>query len=81
MQSVAGRRRALLIGCNYPGSKYKLQGCIRDVRMIKNTLEFQYQYEDILLLVVRSSPGTCLFPTRLLIRFVETCSIAPGACV
>ena len=75
VQSVAGRRRALLVGCNYPGSKYKLQGCIRDVRMIKQTLEFQYQYEDILLLVVCSSPKACSFP------WVEWCRIAAGMCV
>ncbi len=53
---MSGRRRALLVGCNYPGSKYQLQGCIRDVKMIKQTLQFQYQYEDILLLVVRFHP-------------------------
>jgi hypothetical protein len=41
------------VGCNYPGNKYELHGCIRDVKMIKQILEFQYQYEDILLLVVR----------------------------
>ena len=65
VQSVAGRRRALLVGCNYPGSRYKLEGCIRDVRMIKNTLEFQYQYEDILLLVVCSYPkGLQAFKTN-----------------
>jgi len=59
LQSVVGRRRALLVGCNYPGNKYELQGCIRDVKMIKQILEFQYQYEDILLLVV-SHLSACL---------------------
>eukprot|EP00811_Abedinium_folium_P034693 NODE_7554_length_1569_cov_2.013176.p1 GENE.NODE_7554_length_1569_cov_2.013176~~NODE_7554_length_1569_cov_2.013176.p1 ORF type:complete len:404 (-),score=109.89 NODE_7554_length_1569_cov_2.013176:192-1403(-) len=34
----SGRRRALLVGCNYGGTSAELRGCINDVRRINNLL-------------------------------------------
>lgn len=47
-----GRRKALLIGINYFGSKNQLRGCINDVRNMYNFLTQRYGYkaEDIVML-------------------------------
>jgi hypothetical protein len=34
----AGTKRALLCGCNYPGTSYELSGCVNDVRNISDLL-------------------------------------------
>lgn len=34
----SGRRRALLIGCNYPGTRAELRGCVNDVHNIVSLL-------------------------------------------
>ncbi|CAE6527952.1 unnamed protein product [Rhizoctonia solani] len=49
LSQATGKRKALLIGCNYPGSTAPLDGCINDVFNIKRFLveHFGYGEEDI----------------------------------
>ncbi|XP_077244381.1 metacaspase-5-like [Tasmannia lanceolata] len=46
-------KKALLVGCNYPGTKAELKGCINDVkRMYKSLIErFGFAKEDIRVLI------------------------------
>ncbi|KAI3456639.1 hypothetical protein Pfo_013302 [Paulownia fortunei] len=46
-------RRAVLIGCNYPGTKAELKGCINDVRRMYTCLveRFGFSKEDITVLI------------------------------
>jgi len=47
-----GRKKALLVGCNYPGSEAQLNGCINDTGRWWNVLKTIYDFkeEDLLLL-------------------------------
>ncbi|KAL3697879.1 hypothetical protein R1sor_011955 [Riccia sorocarpa] len=47
------KKRALLIGCNYAGTKAELHGCVNDVlRMHKSLLEkFEFAEEDITVMI------------------------------
>ncbi|KAL3820881.1 hypothetical protein ACJIZ3_006786 [Penstemon smallii] len=46
-------KKAVLIGCNYPGTKAELKGCINDVRRMYNCLVERYGFseEDITMLI------------------------------
>ncbi|KAB1212845.1 Metacaspase-5 [Morella rubra] len=46
-------RKAVLIGCNYPGTKAELKGCVNDVRKMYQCLVDRYGYaeEDITVLI------------------------------
>lgn len=50
--SMTGKRKALLIGINYVGSKAQLRGCWNDIDNIKNfiTTRANYKNEDIVVL-------------------------------
>ncbi|KAG8745621.1 Ca(2+)-dependent cysteine protease [Ceratobasidium sp. 414] len=52
LSQATGKRKALLVGCNYPGGSAPLNGCINDVFNIKRFLidHFQYAEEDIRIL-------------------------------
>lgn len=61
-------KRALIIGCNYPGTDDELKSCVNDAFDIKEMLQnnFNYNAEDIRILVDVPSPGcSSLSPTRL----------------
>jgi len=49
---VSGRRKALLVGVNYRGTRAELRGCINDVLHTKSVLQDHYAFreEDILML-------------------------------
>lgn len=49
----ARRRRALLIGCSYPGSSAQLNGCINDVQCIQFCLKKRFGFTDQQILVLR----------------------------
>lgn len=38
-------RYAVLVGCNYPGSKYPLRGCINDVNGMKVCSDMNLLYK------------------------------------
>lgn len=46
-------KKAVLIGCNYPGTKAELKGCVNDVRKMYNCLLERYGFseEDITVLI------------------------------
>jgi len=39
-----GRKRALLVGCNYPGSQAELSGCVNDVLRMSSMLRTRYSF-------------------------------------
>uniref|UniRef100_A0A7S0YE44 Peptidase C14 caspase domain-containing protein n=1 Tax=Polytomella parva TaxID=51329 RepID=A0A7S0YE44_9CHLO len=47
------RRKAVLIGCSYPGTASALNGCINDVQCMKYLLQTKFQMEDSQILVLR----------------------------
>uniref|UniRef100_A0A0D9V6S3 Peptidase C14 caspase domain-containing protein n=1 Tax=Leersia perrieri TaxID=77586 RepID=A0A0D9V6S3_9ORYZ len=55
-----GRKRALLVGINYPGTKAELKGCHNDVDRMHRCLvdRFGFEEDDIRVLVDRDSSGT-----------------------
>ncbi|OLY82902.1 Metacaspase-1 [Smittium mucronatum] len=52
ISNCQGRKRALLIGVNYTGTKYKLRGCINDVHRMKKFImdHFQFKESDMVIL-------------------------------
>ncbi|KAJ1309142.1 hypothetical protein OPQ81_004815 [Rhizoctonia solani] len=46
LSQATGKRKALLVGCNYPGSTAPLEGCINDVFNIKRFLVDHFGYEE-----------------------------------
>lgn len=43
---MTGVKKALLVGCNYPGTNAELNGCINDVHMWKGVLEEHYGFNE-----------------------------------
>eukprot|EP00933_Yihiella_yeosuensis_P031587 TRINITY_DN25163_c0_g1_i1.p1 TRINITY_DN25163_c0_g1~~TRINITY_DN25163_c0_g1_i1.p1 ORF type:complete len:509 (-),score=109.59 TRINITY_DN25163_c0_g1_i1:72-1400(-) len=43
---MTGNKKALLIGCNYPGTKAELGGCANDANAWKELLKEEYDFED-----------------------------------
>eukprot|EP00958_Prasinococcus_capsulatus_P003668 scaffold336_cov384-Prasinococcus_capsulatus_cf.AAC.26 len=39
-------KRAVLVGCNYPGTNAKLNGCVNDVRTVEALLKEYYGFSD-----------------------------------
>lgn len=66
---MTGRRKALLVGCNYPNTSAQLNGCINDVHMWKGILEEHYSFmgEDMVLLT-DDQEDTRKMPTKANIR-------------
>lgn len=62
--NCTGRRKALLIGINYIGSKQQLKGCINDVHNVKNFLmQHGYKDEDTVILTEEGNNPRSI-PTR-----------------
>lgn len=59
---MRGRKRALLVGCNYPGAERELTGCWNDVRQMRHLLitRFGFQETDIRLFL---DDGKLTLPT------------------
>lgn len=53
IREMRGKKRALLVGCNYPGTKAELKGCINDVKRMQRCLIERYGFaeEDIVVLI------------------------------
>ena len=54
-QEIKVNKNALLIGCNYIGTQYELNGCINDVENIQNKLKSQYGFNNILIMSDKTS--------------------------
>lgn len=45
------RKRALIVGINYPGSNNELRGCVNDANLVNKTLTEQYEFFDVRMLL------------------------------
>lgn len=65
LSSCTGRRRALLIGINYFGSKNELRGCINDVRNMQQFLMQKGGYRECDMVVLTDDSSNSMnIPTR-----------------
>ncbi|CAM6045091.1 unnamed protein product [Sphagnum compactum] len=62
------RKRALLAGCNYPGTKCELHGCANDVTRMKTTLLERFGFDEADILVLLDSDPRLPQPTGANIR-------------
>lgn len=46
MALLTGKKRALLVGCNYPGTPYALRGCVSDVTAMSDLLRQKFGFTD-----------------------------------
>ncbi|KAK8575683.1 hypothetical protein V6N13_033066 [Hibiscus sabdariffa] len=53
-----GKKRALLVGCNYSNTKLKLHGCINDVMEMKTLIQTRFGFEDKNIKVLTDEPYT-----------------------
>ncbi|XP_060674277.1 metacaspase-6 [Ziziphus jujuba] len=56
-------RKALLIGCNYPGTTVELNGCVNDVYQMKKCLLDRYGFSDDNITVLIDTDDSCTQPT------------------
>ncbi|XP_060674484.1 metacaspase-6 [Ziziphus jujuba] len=56
-------RKALLIGCNYPGTTVDLNGCVNDVYQMKKCLLDRYGFSDDNITVLIDTDDSCTQPT------------------
>ncbi|XVF00316.1 hypothetical protein REPUB_Repub03eG0274200 [Reevesia pubescens] len=57
------KRLAVLVGCNYPHTQFKLHGCINDVLAMKNVLEKHFGFEPNHVRLLTDAPGSLVIPT------------------
>lgn len=77
-------KRALLVGCNYPGTKCELHGCANDVRRMKALLLERFGFHEDDILVMLDSDPSLPQPTgknirRSLAKLIE--NTQPGDCL
>ncbi|XP_072988324.1 metacaspase-4-like [Typha latifolia] len=61
-------KKALLIGCNYPGTKAELRGCINDVKRMRHCLIERYGFADEDVAVLVDTDDSYTQPTGANIR-------------
>lgn len=61
-------KKALLIGCNYPGTKAELKGCINDVKRMYRCLTERYGFSDEDITVLIDTDDSYVQPTGKNIR-------------
>ncbi|KAG9076211.1 Ca(2+)-dependent cysteine protease [Ceratobasidium sp. UAMH 11750] len=77
LSQATGKRKALLVGCNYPGGSAPLNGCINDVFNIKRFLidHFGYEEENIRVLTDTESShgeiGEALSTRENIIEYID----------
>ncbi|OBZ85998.1 Metacaspase-1 [Choanephora cucurbitarum] len=66
LSNCKGKKKALLIGINYFGTKHELSGCINDVANIKEFIQSLYGFseEDMVILTDDQDHNTKFYPTR-----------------
>lgn len=66
-------KRALLIGCNYPGTDYELDGCVNDVQRVRRWLVELFGFDEKDIDVLIDTDGSYTRPTGANIRlFIES---------
>ncbi|KAI0529744.1 hypothetical protein KFK09_002302 [Dendrobium nobile] len=61
-------KKAVLIGCNYPGTKAELKGCVNDVRRMHRCLVDRYGFEESDIKVMIDTDAAVTQPTGANIR-------------
>lgn len=61
-------KRAVLVGCNYPGTKAELKGCINDVDRMHRSLVEQFGFDDRDITVLIDTDRSYTQPTGANIR-------------
>ncbi|MCL7039741.1 hypothetical protein MKW94_027493 [Papaver nudicaule] len=61
-------KRAVLVGCNYQGTKAELKGCINDVKRMYQSLVDKYGFAEEDITVLIDTDDSCLQPTGKNIR-------------
>ena len=61
-------KRALLVGCNYPGTKVELHGCANDVKRMHATLTSRFGFDESDVLVLLDTDQSGMQPTGQNIR-------------
>ncbi|KAG6529655.1 metacaspase-5-like [Zingiber officinale] len=61
-------KRAVLVGCNYPGTKAELKGCINDVNRMHRSLVEQFGFDDRDITVLIDTDKSYTQPTGANIR-------------
>ena len=51
------KRMGVLVGCNYPKTRYELHGCINDVLAMRDTLVTRFGFEPSYIEVLTDEPG------------------------
>jgi hypothetical protein len=46
-QTNVKKKKALLIGCNYRGTKYALHGCINDIKLMEKLLKDKFNFNSV----------------------------------
>lgn len=70
-------KRALIVGCNYPGSTHELKGCSNDVQNMYSLLHdvFGYKPEDMVIML--DTNAQTLQPTGANIKVTKTKAPTP----
>lgn len=76
INQIAMAKKAVLVGCNYPGTKAELKGCVNDVKRMYSCLieRFGFEEENIIVLIdtdERSKEPTGANIRRALTNLVE----------
>ncbi|CAN0901878.1 AMC4 [Linum grandiflorum] len=61
-------KKAVLIGCNYPGTKAELKGCVNDVHRMQRCLVDRYGFSPDDITVLIDTDSSCIQPTGKNIR-------------
>ncbi|XP_027176590.1 metacaspase-9 [Coffea eugenioides] len=54
---------AVLVGCNYPNTKYTLHGCINDVQAMRDLLVKKFGFDPKNINLLTDKPGSFILPT------------------
>ncbi|OMO53857.1 Peptidase C14, caspase catalytic [Corchorus capsularis] len=57
------KRLAVLVGCNYPNTRYELHGCINDVLAMKDVLVNRFGFDPSHVQLLTDAPGSVVMPT------------------
>ncbi|KAG8367754.1 hypothetical protein BUALT_Bualt16G0105700 [Buddleja alternifolia] len=58
-----GKKIALLVGCNYPGTQYELHGCHNDVLAMREVLVTRFGFDPARVELLMDKPGSQIMPT------------------
>jgi len=66
MPQPGGNKKAVLVGCSYPGTQAKLNGCINDVQCMAHLLKSKFGFLEHNIIVLRDDRQHAdWFPTRM----------------